>query len=223
MDLGPIAFLLSCFGLPLGIGLVFYNRQRTQRLRRLLRETPVVRAADVRRDRGVKIVGTVEYHAEPTAAPLSDRLCAFYSVVVKEAGGGNAAEREIFREENGVDFCLRDASGVVLVRPQSLLFADLQSDFTRRITSFLLDDERLVAYLKQHGVSSEGMIFQRNLTAYEAIVLPGKQLAVAGIAQREESAVHYRDADTPTPPIVLAAIGDRPLFISDDASTFGGA
>lgn len=203
------------------IGLFAFNMQRSHRLRRLLRGTPLTSIADVRAGRAVKLAGTVEYHAEPLAAPLSDRPCAFYSVVVKENAGRNSPERELFREQRGVDFCLRDESGVALVRPKSQALSDLSSDFTRAISSFLSHDERLVAFLQQRGIASEGIVLQRNLTAYEAIVVPGKQLAVAGIAQREELAVDYREAATPTPPLLLAAVGDVPLLISDEWSTFG--
>ena len=214
MDLDLIAQVLPWLVVAFPVaGVAAYQMQRQQRILRALRRQPRTRAADVRAGAAVRISGIVEYQAPPLYAPLSDRPCAHYRVVIKERR--HNWTREILREERGVDFCVRDESGAVLVRPSPQALTDLQDDHWRTISPILLDDEKLQQFLTERGIAPRGWLWRRRLKAYEAVIVADRKLTVAARAQREESALDYREPAAPKPTMVLAGCEDLPLIMSD--------
>src|SRR5439155_23430536 len=111
----PLSVIATVAG---GLWLRFgYTRER--RIKRVLRAVKPTAIAAARDGKAVKIVGALAYAGRSIPSPLSGRQCAFYSIVVREyrSRGGKGGEwKEVLREEKGVDFFVRDDSGVALVR-----------------------------------------------------------------------------------------------------------
>src|SRR4051794_2968578 len=111
----PLAlFAAATAGLGMRFG--FTRERRIKRLLRRVKPTAIARARD---GKVVKIVGELLYAGRSMPSPLSGRECAYYSIVVSEyrgTGTRGGAWVEIVREERGIDFLVRDESGVALVR-----------------------------------------------------------------------------------------------------------
>ena len=202
----------------------FYRSwQSPERLiKRTLAATPTTRVADARDGVGVKIVGVVEPgHAPILRSALTSRACLYYCVIVQKRSSNGASWSTIIREERGVDFQVRDASGAALVRPdhaQTVLIADEKHE----ISAFAPVNERLERFMRERGQSTRDLLLPPHLRAEEAILVAGKRVAVAALARWEADAdgntVNYRE---PARRLTLATAGDVPLLISDYPVAFG--
>ncbi|MGZ3427255.1 MAG: hypothetical protein ACXVCV_11435, partial [Polyangia bacterium] len=125
------------------------------------------------------------------------------------------------REEKGIDFYLRDDSGMALVRIASdgKYFPALVQDRKARTSPIISNDPNLERFLGERGQSIEGTFFRKNLRAYEGILEAGERVAVGGIARwvpdPDAAGGSYRE--TPKR-LVLEASESLGLFLSDDKS-----
>jgi hypothetical protein len=197
---------------------------RERRIKRALRNVKPTAIREARDGKAVKIVGELVYAGRSIEAPLSQRACAYYSVVVQEYrshGTRGGHWHEIIREEKGIDFYLRDDSGMALVRPASngQDFPALVQDRKARTSPILSNDANLERFLNERGRSVEGTFFRKNLRAYEGVLEAGERVAVGGLARwmpdPDAAGGSYRE--TPKR-LVLEASESLPLFFSDDPS-----
>jgi hypothetical protein len=204
-----------------GMRIAFRRDRRIKRLLRRIKSTPIAEAQD---GRVIKIVGELVYAGRSTPSPLSQRECAYYSIVVEEyhsRGTRGGHWREIVREENGVDFFVRDETGMALVRVASggKYFPALVQDHKARTSPILSNDADLERFLNERGRSVEGSFFRKNLRAYEGILEAGERVAVGGIARwmpdPDAAGGNYRE--TPKR-LVLESSESLGVFLSDDKS-----
>jgi hypothetical protein len=223
VDVGLIlatGFLASAVG-ALTMRLAF---TRDRRIKRALRNVKPTAIGEARDGKAVKIVGELVYAGRSIEAPLSGRACAYYSVVVQEYrshGTRGGHWHEIIREEKGIDFYLRDASGMALIRVASdgRDFPALVQDRKARTSPIISNDPNLERFLNARGRSVEGTFFRKNLRAYEGVLEAGERVAVGGLARwmpdPDAAGGSYRE--TPKR-LVLQASESLPLFLSDDPS-----
>jgi hypothetical protein len=213
--------ILGAFALgSVAIGRAFTRERRIKRLLRRFKPTPIRDAED---GRVVKIVGELVYTGRSIPSPLTLRQCAYYSIVVEEfrSRGRSGRWHEMLREEKGIDFYLRDATGMALVRIASdgKYFPALVQDRKARTSPIIRNDPNLERFLGERGHSIEGTIFRKNLRAYEGILEAGERVAVGGIARwvpdPDAAGGSYRE--TPKR-LVLEASESLGLFLSDDKS-----
>jgi len=214
----PLGFLLSAFG-ALGIRFAF---TRDRRIKRALKNVKPTKIGDAKDGKAVKIVGELVYAGHSIASPLSQRKCAYYSIVVEEYRGRGTRGghwREIIREEKGIDFYLRDDSGMALVRisGDGHALPALVQDRRARTSPIISNDPDLERFLNERGRSVEGTFFRKNLRAYEGVLEAGERVAVGGLARwmpdPDAAGGNYRE--TPKR-LVLEASESLPLFLSDD-------
>ncbi|HEY2744107.1 MAG TPA: hypothetical protein VGL86_05780, partial [Polyangia bacterium] len=79
----PLLIATAAFG-SLALRFAFTRERRIKRLLRRIKPTPIRKAPD---GRVVKIVGELVYAGRSIPSPLSQRACAYYSVVVQEYHG----------------------------------------------------------------------------------------------------------------------------------------
>ena len=220
-------FWLLFFGFTFGISTIVglgarFAFTRDRRIKRMLRRIKPTLIRDVRDGRAVKIVGELVYAGRSIAAPLSERACAYYSVVVQEYrshGTRGGHWHEIIREERGIDFYLRDDSGMALVRPASngQDFPALVQDRKARTSPIISNDPNLERFLAARGRSVEGAFFRKNLRAYEGVLEAGERVAVGGLARwmpdPDAAGGSYREVPKR---LVLQGSESLPLFLSDD-------
>jgi hypothetical protein len=212
---------LVVFLLATSIGLAslfaFVRYRPSAQVKRALKRLAATPIADAREGEIVKIVGTVGYAGQTVESPMSRRTCAFYSIVVEKSNRTPAIE--ILREERGVDFHVRDASGVALVRignvPPTTALVFERTRFTTPVDSDA-DIERILA---AHGQAIRGVVFYKSLRAREGLLVEGAKIAVGGLARwmpdPDAAGGNYRE--TPKR-LVLQASEALPLFLSDDPS-----
>jgi hypothetical protein len=195
---------------------------RERRIKRALKRVKPTAIRDAKDGKTVKLVGELVYAGHSIASPLSQRKCAYYSIVVKEYRGRGARGghwREIVREERGIDFYLRDPSGMALVRigGDGNALPALVQDHRVRTSPIVHNDADLERFLNERGRTVEGTFFRKNLRAYEGILEAGERVAVGGLARwmpdPDAAGGNYRE--TPKR-LVLEASESLPLFLSDD-------
>lgn len=198
---------------------------RDRRIKRLLRRVPPTPIRDVTDGRVVKIVGELVYAGRSIPSPLSQRACAYYSIVVEEYRGRGTRGghwREIVREETGIDFYVRDESGMALVRvtTDGKYFPALVQDHRARTSPIISNDPGLEEFLRRRGIATEGAFFRKNLRGFEGILEAGERVAVGGIARwmpdPDAAGGSYRE--TPKR-LVLESSESLGIFLSDDKST----
>jgi hypothetical protein len=215
----PLAILSAVAGLI--TGRVVLTRDR--RIKRALHAVKPTLIRDAKDGKAVKIVGELVYAGRSISAPLSQRACAYYALHVEEfrSHGRGGHWREIICEEKGIDFYLRDESGIALVRVASdgKDFPALVRDRKARTSPIVSDDPDLARFMAERGRSVEGIIFRKNLRAYEGVLEAGERVAVGGLARwmpdPDAAGGSYRE--TPVR-LVLEASEALPLFLSDDPS-----
>ena len=198
----------------------FTPERRIKRLLRRFKPTPIRDAED---GRVVKIVGELVYAGRSIPTPLSLRQCAYYSIVVEEyrSRGRSGRWHPLIREEKGIDFYLRDATGMALVHIASdgKHFPALVHDRKARTSPILRNDPNLERFLAERGQTIEGTFFRKNLRAYEGILEAGERVAVGGLARwmpdPDAAGGNYRE--TPKR-LLLEASESLGLFLSDDKS-----
>jgi hypothetical protein len=214
-QLFPGLFIAAALG-GLALRFAFGPDRRIKRVLRQVRPTAIAAARD---GQAVKIVGQLVHASSTIATPIFDRACAFYSILVHEHP---VQLGEIFREDKGVDFYLRDGSSMALVRA-SMGEARAAVVRDRRAHSSTLYDpnanvERFVA---ERRIPSKVFLSSRSLTVSEGVLVAGMRIAVAGLARWEPdpdaSGGNYREMPKR---LVLEASEALPLFLSDDPSTF---
>lgn len=217
----PLALAALILG-SIALRAAFTRERRIKRLLKRMRPTPV---RDARDGKALKIVGELIYAGGSLSSPLSQRRCAYYSIVVEEYRGRGTRGghwREILREERGVEFYVRDQSGVALVRVggDGKELPALVRDKKARTSPILSNDPDLERFLNERGKSIEGAFFRKNLRAYEGVLEAGERVAVGGLARwmPDPDAVGGNYRETPTR-LVLEASQSLPLFLSDDPAT----
>jgi hypothetical protein len=217
--LDPLLMPLAALGGAVGIVVARFAFTRERRIKRALKRVKPTAVREVHDGRVVKLVGQVAYSGRSIAAPLSGRACAFYSVVVEEFRhrGRHGRWHEIVREEKGIDFLVRDESGIALVRVDQAALPALVYDRKSRTSPLLYSDAALERFLNERGRASEGRFFRTNLRAYEGVLEEGERVAVGGLARwipdPGAAGAGYRD---PGKRLVLQASEALPLFLSDD-------
>ena len=214
--------MLVVGGVSMGAGLLArFGFTPSQRIRRALKGVRPTAIAEVRDGRAVKIVGEVAYAGRSLVSPLSRRSCAYYAVLVQQhapRSGRGGPWRDLVREERGVDFYVRDGSGVALVRvTERSVWAALVRDRAARTSAILHSDQDLERLLTERGHSTEGALFRKNLRAYEGVIAEGERVAVGGLARwvpdPDAASPGYRETGKR---LVLQASEALPLFLSDD-------
>ena len=199
--------------LALGAGITVYQAffSRDARARRRLAATPVRAIAEAPPGAMTRLRGRVEAHRRTLEAPLSGRPCVYFQVIVEEhqSRGKSRMWVEIFRDEEDVEFSLRDASGVARVRmddPHVIVVHDHQT------RSGTFDDltPAEAAFLAQVGVEGTTSLgFNRSLRYREGALEIGEEITALGVIREGEGG-----ADR-----VLEAPATGPLVLTDHART----
>ena len=196
-----------------------------RKIRRLLRTAPNRALADVADDAFVRVTGTVEpLDSRVLEAPLSGRICAYYSLVVLEPmrHGSLRRLREVATEQSAIPFLLKAGALRAVIDPAH---ARVSSGFdykdARKLTE-CTDRQRDV--LARHDLQFRFSLVGKPATFREAILAIDEPIVVFGAGTSEPqipigSDRGYRDG----PPTRLRFTGTSryPLVISDDPRSVG--
>lgn len=214
----PLLFLVVAVTVMAGVW--YFSSE--QRAKRAMRRVPVSNIGDVNDEQRVRVVGQVEVDA-PLFAPLSGRACAYWRVLVEEkkSSGKNSYWKKMVDEHEGVDFRLRDATGLALVE-STHVNAVLESDAAGG-SHFLSDPTpELEAFLAERGHDTKGWFFNKTIRYREGAAEPGEVVAVVGDAKWERdpdasatAGDGYRQAQMPRRLRISAPDDGTPLLLSD--------
>jgi len=195
-----------------------------RRLRRRLRKAPLSALATLEENRFARIVGVVRpFERRLLEAPLSEKLCVYYSVKVVSASGPmrNAAHTEIGGEHEGMRFQLDDGTATAVIDPAHAQI-DTAFDYETVSKSALDADDTQRAMLARLELRHPDLWQTDRVLYREAVLEADEQIAVYGAATREPDpdaapTGTYRDGR----PLRLRFSGTArfPLMISDDPRT----
>lgn len=158
---------------------------RVRRRHRRMAPTPI---AELPENALGRMVGRVAASEQALRAPLTDRPCVYYMVVVSERRGKRRVTRAT--ERRGVSFVIADRSGRAIVDSTNAQLAST-FDYTERIGWFSCATPEQEALLTRHGLRSKGLIWTRSFRFYEAVIAIGDQVGVIG------AGVHEADVAAP--------------------------
>lgn len=197
---GPAAALLTARG----------------RARKLVERLPRTRIAEAGAGDLVKVVGRVEYEAEPLVSPFSGRACAHFEAGV-EVKTKNGFRRRL-EQVRSTSFLVSDETGRALVEAERLL-VDVVID--HHWASGELDDEtrfELEQFLFQAGPTGSRLLRDHARLRYvEGVLEQGELVTVVGVAawgRATEPGVGYRDLSRR---LVLDPPRRGPVYVSDGA------
>lgn len=204
-----MALVLVCLFV---LGVLAWYFGRGERLRRMLRRTPVRRISAVRAGERVRVIGTARAQGETLKAPLTGRPCLYYCAEVWARR--RKSWRMTIRKVRGVPFLVDDGSGVALVNPNraDVLLGTVASN---RSGAFDNASPAEARFLAQHGEQSTGLIFNRSFRYSEAIIEVGERVAVLGAPRHEPD----RSAGAP---VELSGSLEVRLVICDAPATTRG-
>jgi hypothetical protein len=185
-----------------------------RRVRRLLRAAPSAMLGELAENTFARVAGTVEtFRSRALEAPLSGRLCAYYSIVVLERSRGDA--RELASEQEGIPFMLRAADAHAVIDPAHALISS-GYDYKRDTPLAGATDPEL-ALIGRHRITRwdiDELLFR------EAILGIGERVVVYGAGMREPDPdapigeQGYRDPRATR--LRFTGTARYPLVISDD-------
>lgn len=167
-ELGILLLGLGAYG--------FYTGFKILRHRRLIENTPRSKIASMP-------LGLVEVHGKADAiyqltAPLTQRPCVYFEILVEEYRGGKRKSwRKVFSTNSAaVDFLVKDETGMVTVQPQNAIFYFTKDDkitFQNSLFASLSTDAN--QYLSSKGLAVTSFLgTNRNFKITET-VLPFQQ------------------------------------------------
>jgi hypothetical protein len=188
-----------------------------KRTRRALRRARRVSIAEAPEGEVIRIDGRVA-KGETVEAPLSGRLCVYYSITVDEPDGDHPFPRA--RETGGVAFTIDDGTGRAIVDPEGARIIECGSTRSGTIEE---PTAREAAFLERHGIS---LVYERDdrkrlikpLWYREHVSEIGDSIAVMCQPRREPD----RDAasrstvyrEPPPPDLYVSGSSARPILLS---------
>ncbi len=195
---------------------------RTAIIKRRIRKAPRFSVQDFPEGEFGKIVGRLAYLGEPLTAPLTQRRCAQYRVVVEErrSSGRSSHWASIIEEEDGRDFIVKDETGEALVRMRGAQVAVTKDARFRSGTFSDTITPELESFLAEHGRESTGFLgFEKSLRYEEGVLEEGEEVAVCGVGRREEDPNARGSAEADAGKVhrlVLESSADTALYVTDD-------
>jgi len=176
--------------------------------------------SDFKDDDIAKIKGKVELVGKPIKAPLSERSCAHYYIIVEERvrSGRSTSWKTIIEDERSTKFVIRDSNGIAHINDKKIESYIVQD---REFESGFGNDatELLKKYLKKHDVDSETMFgFNKTIRYKEGILEHGEIISVYGRGVWRNA----EDLSLPTQYgriLVLENSVDSSIYLSDDPDT----
>lgn len=211
-------YTLIVFGLMFAVATFIWYFSDEQVKRRKLAAAPVRSPAELTDGQVAKIRGSVKLLGKALRGPLSRRKCAYYSVTVEEyRGGKNGRWYSVHKEEKGRDFLLRCDEEDVRVDMDG---ADVLGESDHQKNSGTWNDAtpELEKFLAKRGLSSKGLIFNKQLRYREVVLEPGERVTALGKLGSEEdpspdrAGDGYRDSPKRR---VIRAPDDARLILSD--------
>jgi hypothetical protein len=186
-------------------------------VKRKLKNTPSKEIKDFRNGDVAKIVGKVEFAKKPLIAPLSERECTYYNILVekKVSNGKSSSWKKIIKEEISQDFIIREKDKIAIIETQNIK-SYLVPD--KKFSSGAFNDAtpNLESYLHKHGHESTGLLgFNKSIRYKEGVLEKGETVAVVGVGKWTETSELVKNTSV----LKITAQNEIPVFLSDSPDT----
>jgi len=200
-----------------------YYFSREARVKRGLAKVPRGRLGGLAAGKVVKLVGRLDYAAEPVVAPLSGRKCAYFQFTIEEwrHRGRSGEWVPIVEQTSHRDFVVRDGKTAALVRTADAEVA-LHKDEQDATGILGSPTPELTELLATYGQDATGLLgFNRRLRIREGVLEAGEHVAVCGVAQKYSGAPLAVLSGSRVPPVqwVFEPYGETKLYVSDDPAS----
>lgn len=170
----------------IGVGLILFYFGTKQVIKRTLKKAPSKPIARIQDKEYAKIIEQAKHVKEPLIAPISDRRCIFYQILVQKKGGKNSWHT-VVKETKTQDFFIESRGEMAIVKvdqPASFRKIYLDKDHNRSTGFFDATDPKLEQFLKSRGHKSTNFLgFKRTMRYTEGIIGLNEKVAVMGIAK----------------------------------------
>lgn len=170
----------------LGIGRVVLLHSRS--VEALLKKTARVPVVMFPEGAVGKMTGKLSYVGEPLTAPITQRRCACYHILVQEPQPGESSRgwRTVVTDEGCQDFLLIDDTGKALVKMSGARIAVTKD---RHFNAGYLKETYpgMEEVLKKHGYTARGLFGIKKALRYkEGILEEGEEVAVRGVGRWQD-------------------------------------
>jgi hypothetical protein len=188
------------------------------RFKRLFKKTPLQKIAYFKEADVAKIVGNVLVIDTPLKAPLTDRECAYYQIIVEQlvSTGKHAYWKTLVDEEKMTQFLIDDNSGGYAYFDSINLKKMIVKDYVYKTNFRNKPDAKLIEFLTNHSIDSKNWLgLDKKIRYKEAILEPGEKFALIakGVWKKTEElglpSSYYRV-------LYLTPSDTQNMFISDD-------
>lgn len=204
----------------LAIFIIAYFFNDETRTKRKLKKSPNKMISSFQENEIGKIIGTSSIIHTPLIAPLSDRSCLAYHIIVEQkrnSKNGNSW-RTIIDEKIFSDFVINTNQNFAIVKAQnvkSLLVKD------KNYTSGFLNDAtpKLKEFLREYGHDSENFFgLNKSLRYREGILEEGELISVLGTGNWKEN-TYTTDISSRNEVLEISSSADQALYLSDHPET----
>nr|WP_319399609.1 hypothetical protein [uncultured Carboxylicivirga sp.] len=186
-------------------------------IKRKLKKAPIKRVSSFYRGDVARVVGTIEMVDTPLLAPLSNRECALYHVVVEQqkSSGKNSYWDKLIEETQQCKYLIKDGSSFAVVNSNNIKSYIVKDKSFR--SGFLNEaSDVLEHYLVRHGHKSENWVGMNKTIRYnEGVLEPHETIAVYGKGEWKE-AVDLGFPASYGRILELSAPDNEALYLSDD-------
>jgi hypothetical protein len=215
------ALIVSGIALVIG-AILFVNYYFSQKaiIKRKLKKAVSEKLSQFANGDIAKVVGKIEFVSRPLVAPLSNRPCAYYHVMVEQqvSTGKSSHWKTIITEENTGTFVIRDGKYCAHVNSEKIKSYIVDD---RKYSSGFLNDasEVLENYLNSHGEKSENFLGLNKTIRYkEGVLEAGEYIAVMGRGEWK-SAAQEQLPDSYDKVLVITSTETDAVYLSDDPDT----
>ena len=202
-----------------GIAFLIHYFSRKQIVKRKLKKAVGIPMSSFQTGDIAKVAGKVEYQGNQLIAPLSGRPCCFYQVKVErlESSGKSSSWRTIIKEEESMDFFIRDGRNRAYVE-RGELKAYLVQDWNTE-SGFRHDaNSNMETILSRHGYSSENFLgMNHSIRYHEGVLEMGETIAAVGRGEWKRGT--DVGLNTPERVLVISATDKESVYLSDDPET----
>ena len=189
-------------------------------IKRKLKKAISERISDFTNGEIAKVVGEVEFISNPLVAPLSERKCAYYHVLVEQqvSSGKSSHWNTIIEEERTGTFVIRDGKYCAHINSSKIKSYIVEA---RKYHSGFLNDstEILEKFLNDHGIESENFLGLNKTIRYrEGVLEEGEHIAAMGKGEWK-SAVQEQLPETYDKVLVITSTDEEDVYLSDDPDT----
>lgn len=189
-------------------------------INRKLKKAPLKKIAAFQDGEVAKVIGKIVFVDEPLLAPLTNRACSYFKVLVEVnvSSGKSSHWKTLIEEVKATRIVIFDGEDYALINHQNIKPNII---FDKEANSGTFNDATpiLENYLKKHGEKSTGTFgLNKKMRYQEGVLEKNEQISALGKGQWQSTESLGLPLDK-VQILVLSATADDAIYVSDDPET----